>query len=210
MPILPAVEANSTCIDSSKPSSIGSCVAINEPKPAEPEPGERRSNDDKWKRQLIHESLGAEKVAMLKAYDMLSEVESILLPVMYDDDGHVLPMQNWVDTEIELTLDSGCCEHVMDVSDAAGYEAHVVESSGSRRGQHFVVGNGQRVPNEGQLHLNMEYQGIPLRSVFQIAEVTRPLMSVGRVCDQGFKCTFDDKEALIIGQNNNVVCRFER
>ena len=49
-----------------------------------------------------------------------------------------------------------------------------------------------------------------MRSVFQIAEVTRPLMSVGRVCDQGFKCTFDDKEALIIGQNNNVVCRFER
>ena len=51
---------------------------------------------------------------------------------------------------------------------------------------------------------------MPLRSVFQIAEVTRPLMSVGQVCDQGFKCTFDSKEALIVDKNNNAVCKFER
>ena len=73
-----------------------------------------------------------------------------------------------------------------------------------------LVGNGQRVPNEGQLHLNIEYQGISLRSVFQIAKIIRPLMTVGRVCDQGFKCTFDSKEALIVGPNNAVVCKFER
>ena len=87
---------------------------------------------------------------------------------------------------------------------------YVVESAGSKRGQHFVVGNGEKVPNEGQLCLNMEFDGKPIQSVFQAAEVTRPLMSVGRVCDQGLRCNFNDKEALVLDKNDRVVCRFER
>ena len=58
-----------------------------------------------------------------------------------------------------------------------------------------MVGNGQRVPNEGELHLNMEADGVPLQSVFQVAEITRPLMSVGRVCDQGLTAKFDKEKA---------------
>ena len=112
--------------------------------------------------------------------------------------------------EIELTLDSGCCEHVLDIVDVPGYANFIVESAGSRRGQHFVVGNCERVPNEGQVMLNMECEGIPLQSTFQVAEITRPLLSVGRVCDQGLDCIFRKDEALVCDPDGGVVCRFAR
>ena len=35
-------------------------------------------------------------------------------------------------------------------------------------------------------------------------------MSVGRVCDQGLRCHFDEKEALVLDKQDAVVCRFER
>ena len=111
---------------------------------------------------------------------------------------------------IELTLDSGCCEHVLDVADAPGYAHFISESPGSKRGQRFIVGNGERVPNAGQVRLNMECAGIPLQSIFQVASVTRPLMSVGRVCDQGLKCIFDQDKALVVGKDGEEICRFER
>jgi hypothetical protein len=56
----------------------------------------------------------------------------------------------------------------------------------------------------------MQCGELPLQSVFQVAGVTRPLMSVGRVCDQGMKCLFDDKVALVLNKDNQEVCRFER
>ena len=64
----------------------------------------------------------------------------------------------------------------------------IEESPGSRVGQHFVVGNGARIPNTGQSCLNLESDGPianAIKSVFQIAKVSRPLMSVGRICDGG-------------------------
>ena len=79
---------------------------------------------------------------------MLEEVERAVLPITETEDD-VLATADWVDTEIEITLDSGCCEHVLDLSDAPGYASYLTESTGSKRGRHFIVGNGERVPNEG-------------------------------------------------------------
>ena len=39
-----------------------------------------------------------------------------------------------------------------------------------------------------------------LRSCFQVAEITRPLMSVSRICDQDLTCIFDKKEANIVDE----------
>ena len=79
---------------------------------------------------------------------MLQEIEDALLPVVVDDgEDEIMMTENWVDTEIEVTLDSGCCEHVMDIADAPGYGNFIVDSPGSKRRQHFIVGNGQKVPN---------------------------------------------------------------
>ena len=119
---------------------------------------------------------------------------------------------NWVDVEFEVALDSGAIVHVCHEDDAPGYMLQ--ESAGSKRKQHFTVGDGGRLPNQGEKKLNL---GAPradgtgdICSVFQIAKVTRPLMSVGKICDQGMKALFDSKNAIITDQDNNEVCRFER
>ena len=55
-------------------------------------------------------------------------------------------------------------------------------SAGSKRNQNLKVGNGHRCPNKGEMHFNLEAhvgaQQYPFMSVFQIACITRPLMSV--------------------------------
>ena len=111
-----------------------------------------------------------------------------------------------------MTLDSGCVDHVMDAADAPGYCD--LQSAGSRRGQNFVVGNGAKVPNRGEVHLNMEAtvsgEVQPLQSMFQVAKITRPLMSVSRICDEGLKCVFSAAKAEVIGSDGMVICEFQR
>lgn len=48
-----------------------------------------------------------------------------------------------------------------------------------------------------------------VESVFQIAQVTRPLMSVGKVCDGGAEVLFTAKED-IVSKNGREICRFTR
>ena len=66
------------------------------------------------------------------------------------------------------------------------------------------------MPNKGEVKLNMDWNGVPLVSTFQVAGVTRPLMSVGRVCDQGMFCNFDKEKAVVVAPDGREVCRFER
>ena len=146
----------------------------------------------------------------MQTIKFLAAIEAIV-PITTDD-ADILPVAAWEDVEIDVTLDSGCCEHVMDSSEAPGYL--IGESPGSKRGQNFVVGNGQKVPNEGQMVLNLETilggKRKDIRSTFQIAEVTRPLMSVSRICEHGFQCIFTKTEATIKDDQNNTVAVFQK
>ena len=137
------------------------------------------------------------------------------MPVTTDDgmyDEVLLGDLEWQDLEIEITLDSGCVDHVVDAAEAPGY--CLFASPGSKRKQNFIVGNGAFVPNEGQIHLNMtaDVGGIEqsLNSTFQVAKISRPLMSVSRICDQGLKCMFTDQTAQVLDKENNVICEFHR
>ena len=114
---------------------------------------------------------------------------------------------------IEVTLDSGACRKVMPRQLAPGYS--IQDSDQSRRGLGFIVGNGERVPNEGQFLLNLEAdtgQGFraPVSSLFQVADLTRPLMSVSQICEHELDCVFKDTHALAVDQAAKTVCRFER
>ena len=88
------------------------------------------------------------------------------------------------------------------------------ESAGSKCGQHFVVGNGGKLANFGEWNLNLDAPkdgGInSVSSVFQVAQVTRPLMSVGHICDQGLTVTFDKLFAIVRDKSGSEVCRFAR
>ena len=40
--------------------------------------------------------------------------------------------------------------------------------------------------------------------------MTRPMMSKGRVCDQGLKCIFGEEKPLVVDKDGEEVCRFDR
>ena len=118
----------------------------------------------------------------------------------------------WIDIDLEMVLDSGACEHVMDSEDGPGYA--VSDSPGSRRGQGFVVGDGASVANKGQVQLNLEMGSADgtvrdLASTFQVAEINRPLMSVSKICDAGLTCVFNSAGADVMNAKGVAICRFD-
>ena len=52
--------------------------------------------------------------------------------------------------------------------------------------------------------------GNKMKSCFQIANITRPLMSVGKICDQGCSVVFDSDKAIVRDAKGKEVCRFTR
>ena len=116
--------------------------------------------------------------------------------------------------QIEIALDSGAGEHVASISIAADYP--VEESAGSRAGQHFIAAGGARIPNEGQFTLALrsgdleKKKGKDIKTTFQVAKVTRPLWSVGRICDEGFEVKFTNNEAYVLTKEGKEVCKFNR
>ena len=126
----------------------------------------------------------------------------------------VLNVEDWRDIEVEVVLDSCFCAHILDAShDAPGFS--VRESEGSRDGKGYIVGNVERIPNEGEVQLNLEAadgQGgtRQLQSTFQSAPVTRPLMSVSQICDHGFKCIFDKDRAVVVDADMKPKFAWER
>ena len=108
-----------------------------------------------------------------------------LTPVELEDE--LMNISEWRDVYVGVAIDSGACRHVMAAEDAPGYA--VQDSPGSRRGQNFIGGNGERVPKEGQISVNFTAdlgggETADLPSVFQVADMMRPLMSLSQICDQ--------------------------
>ena len=118
----------------------------------------------------------------------------------------------WEEVEFEVALDSGSVVHVCAMTDTPGYSLQ--PSPGSKRGQNFMMGDGGKVPNQGQVALNMGggsgTTGNIIQSVFQVAAVTRPLMSVGRICDEGMFVDFKKDYATVSDKSGREILRFVR
>ena len=99
--------------------------------------------------------------------------------------------------------------HICAEEDTPRYSLH--EGAGSRRGQNFVVGDGGVLKNLGEKVLNLaSEEGMPMQVPFQIAKVTRPLMSAGLICDKGYVITMDKEKAIVRSATGVEVCRFVR
>ena len=128
-----------------------------------------------------------------------------------EDEEHVLANteEEYPEVEFEVALDSGSVVHVCAAADTLGYLLE--ESPGSRREQKFLMGDGGRLPNQGQKHLKLgSEQCADISSTFQIADVTRPLMSVGKICDEGLTVEFAKTRAVVLDKDKKIVCIFER
>ena len=113
---------------------------------------------------------------------------------------------------MECCLDTGAAVHAADRVDFPG---HAVEASpGSQAGQKFQAAGGKVIGNEGQLHAFMEPHNcnrVQLQVCFQVAKVSRPLISVSKLTEMGeLQVLCKKDEALIVTNKGATVARFAR
>ena len=167
------------------------------------------------KSELLEQVIGSDRMRLLSVLGVSDDIANAACfgPITCEDDPAVLAIAEFVETDIVITLDSGCVDHLADMADMPGYACVLEPSPGSKRGQAFIVGNGSKVKNKGQVRLQMQTtngKAQSLNSIFQVAEITRPLMSVSRICDQGLECLFTREGATIRTEKGEVVASFQR
>ena len=63
----------------------------------------------------------------------------------------------------------------------------------------YVAANGHKIANEGQKTIKgLTDEGMPLGMTWQVAEVKRPLASIGRMCDAGNAAVFTKKGGYVV------------
>ena len=87
---------------------------------------------------------------------------------------HVMESRDYM--PFDVVLDPGAADHVVDNADTPGYTIH--ESPGSKAGSCFIAANGERIPNKGEVRLEMKSGQIQITSTFQVSEISKPLWSV--------------------------------
>ena len=113
--------------------------------------------------------------------------------------------------EVEVTLDTGASTHAANRIDFPGYK--VEESPGSRAGQQFGCAGGTNLVNEGQMTIDMvsPLEGTEIGLCTQVTKVTRPLLSVSKMTEDGkldVLCTKD--RAVVRDQKGKVVATFPK
>ena len=107
-------------------------------------------------------------------------------------------MSEW--TKLSLAVDSGACESVIDaVEQVPGYD--VQETRASKSGLVYASATGEEIPNLGEVLLPMLTKENTKRSMkMQVAEVSRPLASVKRICEAGHVVVFDEDGSFIFNK----------
>jgi hypothetical protein len=112
-------------------------------------------------------------------------------------------------TCVRTVMDSGAVDSVAPTSMAPG--ARIVPSPGSIRGQNYLSASNERIPNLGQQTLEVRTdEGAGMNVTFQMADVSRPLNSVGKVCDNNKRVIFGKRGGVIWDMETNELTKFGR
>ena len=100
-------------------------------------------------------------------------------------------------------VDSGAAESVAPPSMAPWVQTK--ESVGSKRGQVYLSASGNKLPNLGEKIMDViTEEGPPAKATYQIANVTRALCAVSRMCDQGNTVIFEKQGGYILDPHGNT------
>ena len=113
------------------------------------------------------------------------------------------------ENKLKLTLDSGAAESVIPSQVAPHIE--VVKPACPERNTNYVMANGEVARNRGEKHIPVQTaEGEQCLVRVQVTDVTKTLMSVGKICDAGHRVVFDKGGGYIENTNNRKRTRFER
>ena len=106
--------------------------------------------------------------------------------------------EGWV--RVRAVVDSGAGASVGPRSLAGA--RNLKPSMGSKAGQTFTSASGDTLRNEGEVVLSTFTEtGCGLRATFQIADITRPLLSVSSICERGNLVSFGAKGGVIVHES---------
>jgi hypothetical protein len=112
-------------------------------------------------------------------------------------------------TLIEAAVDSGAMDNVMPITMLPAVALH--ESPGSKRRASFRVANGAKIPNLGQKVVKFQTQkGQDRQIIFQVASVTRALISVGKIKQAGHDVILDTKPRIVDHKTGEVTMLVEK
>ena len=106
-------------------------------------------------------------------------------------------------------VDSGAADSVASPSVVRWQKP--TESEGSRAGLSYTAADGSPLPNLGEQTLNViTDEGLETQVKYQMAEVTRPLCAVSRICDKGARVAFEANGGYIENIKSGVKTEFAR
>ena len=109
--------------------------------------------------------------------------------------------------QIEVVLDSGAADSVCPKEMCPQYA--VEDSDASRAGVYYTGANGGKLYNLGQTHVPVALDnGARAMATFQVAEVSRPLMSVSKVCEMGNRVIFGANGGYILNLETGGTTQF--
>ena len=87
----------------------------------------------------------------------------------------------------------------------------IVPSEGSKRGQKFTSASKHKLRNLGQQHIKaMTEDGDPTEVLFQIADVSKPLVSVSAICEKGNRVIFGRAGGVVQNIKSGRLIPFNR
>ena len=108
-----------------------------------------------------------------------------------------------------LTVDSGAADHVLPISWLTWIV--LTASLGSLRGLHYISASGGRLPNLGQRKVDFWTQeGTFASLIFQVAGINKPLLSVSKLIDDGWRVVFDLEECYLLHKETRKLIKMKR
>ena len=105
-----------------------------------------------------------------------------------------------------LTVDSGAADHAIPIGWLPALLFAVMQSIGSRSGLHYVAANGTRTPKVGQQLVRlMTMDGVWVELMFQLAGINKPLVSVSKLTEEGYRVIFDDQHSHTYHKRTKVI-----
>ena len=93
--------------------------------------------------------------------------------------------------ELNITVDSGACDHVLGPKEVSPQEVQVTDAV--RRGVTYTTASGHPLPNLGEVRMmGTTAEGQELNLTMQAAGIKKPLASVRKMCRAGNRVVFEE------------------
>ena len=122
-------------------------------------------------------------------------------------DGYTEDHGEW--TRISAVMDSGACAPVAPPDMLP--EFPILPNAASRAGVSFSAANGDPIKRHGEQRVEVVTDnGVPTEILFQLCDVTRPLVSISHICDKGNRVIYGRSGGIILNLETGAEVPFYR